>query len=164
MIYLELFRALERQNIQYVVVGGLAVIFHGFARMSMDLDLAVSLESQNLRQFVDLAEHLGYRPKLPVSFRDLLDKNKRKEWAEQKHMLVFSLYHQERPQELVDVFIHDLIPFHELFKRHVRIPLGEDIVRVASIEDLKTMKRMAGRPQDLQDIAALENLEKKKLT
>jgi hypothetical protein len=161
MIYLELLKALEDENIRYVVVGGVAVILHGFVRASMDLDIVISLDSTNTQQFLDLVSRLGYRSKAPVPLNDFADPVKRKEWAETKGMIVFSLHHAKRYEELVDVFISDMVPFEELFDRRVKIALGECSVNIASRQDLKTMKRIAGRPQDLEDIKALDELDRR---
>ncbi len=161
MIYLELLKALEEKQIRYVIVGGLAVILHGFARMSIDLDLAISLDTANLQRFLGLAKALGYRPRLPVAIEDFADPEKRKTWIEQKNMLVFSLIHGKRVQELVDIFVQDVVPFEELFARRAAVSFGTFHANVASIQDLKTMKRISGRPQDLQDIAALEDIERR---
>lgn len=51
------FEALNRAGIDYLVVGGLAVNAHGYVRMTMDIDLVVSLEPGNItRALYALAE------------------------------------------------------------------------------------------------------------
>ena len=42
-LYLPLFKALNDANVNYVVVGGLATVLHGYAGLTMDVDLVVSL-------------------------------------------------------------------------------------------------------------------------
>ena len=73
MIYLELLKAMEDKGIRYVVVGGVAVVLHGFVRATMDLDLVVSLESSNALKFLELVKGLGYRPKMPVPLEQFAD-------------------------------------------------------------------------------------------
>ena len=58
-MYIELLKAMEDEGIRYVVVGGVAVILHGFVRASMDLDLVISLDSTNTRQFIDTGYPTG---------------------------------------------------------------------------------------------------------
>jgi hypothetical protein len=161
MIYIELLKAMEEESIRYVVVGGVAVILHGFVRASMDLDIVISLDPKNTRQFLNLVSRLGYRPKAPVPLDDFADPLKRKEWMDTKGMIVFSLHHAKRYEELVDVFINDVVPFEQLFKRRVKIALDGCSVNIAARQDLKTMKRIAGRPQDLEDIKALDELDRR---
>src|SRR5258708_3408456 len=107
MIYLELLKALEDKGIRYVVVGGVAVVLHGFVRATMDLDLIISLDADNTGRFLQLVKELGYRPKVPVPLEDFAKLEKRKEWMETKGMRVFSLHHSKRVQELVDVFTNE---------------------------------------------------------
>ncbi len=162
MIYLELLKAMEEKGIRYVVVGGVAVVLHGFVRATMDLDLVVSLDSANVRKFLDLVNGLGYRAKIPVPLEQFADPAKRQEWIETKGMRVFSLHHSKRVQELVDVFTKEPIPFEGLYARRVRVPVEDISINIASSQDLKTLKQAAGRVQDLQDIAALDELERRK--
>lgn len=150
---------MEDKGIRYVVVGGVAVVLHGFVRATMDLDLVVSLDPANARKFLDLVKELGYRPKIPVPLEQFADPAKRQEWIETKGMRVFSLHHSKRIQELVDVFTKEPIPFEELYAHRIRVPVEGISINIASRQDLKILKQAAGRPQDLQDIAALNQLE-----
>jgi len=43
----ELFRALEREGVEYVLVGGVAVNFHGLSRATQDVDLFVRPTREN---------------------------------------------------------------------------------------------------------------------
>ena len=57
MFYEEVFRALNKNKVRYLVVGGGAVVLHGVVRMTADLDLFVDLKENNLlksRQFENL--------------------------------------------------------------------------------------------------------------
>ena len=53
------------------------------------------------------------------------------------------------------MFVDNPIDFSELWTRSEVVSVGSTEARIASIEDLITMKRIAGRPQDLADIEAL---------
>jgi hypothetical protein len=39
---------LERAGVRYLVVGGVAVVLHGYLRTTLDLDLVIQLEPDNL--------------------------------------------------------------------------------------------------------------------
>ena len=54
MYYEEIFRALERHGVRYLVIGGIAVNIYGFSRVTGDLDIIVSFEKGNLKKLVDL--------------------------------------------------------------------------------------------------------------
>ena len=81
-------------------------------------------------------------------------------WIRDKGMQVLSLYDPRNPLLEVDLFVESPIPFADLWARAESVPLASTTVRVASIRDLVTMKRLAGRRQDLEDIEALEEIER----
>jgi hypothetical protein len=52
-LYIPFFEALNDTQVRYVVVGGLATVLHGYARLTADIDLMVDLESAELRKGID---------------------------------------------------------------------------------------------------------------
>lgn len=82
----------------------------------------------------------------------------RAEWMRSKGMQVFTMYDPGDPLRTVDLFVENPLPFEELWNRSVEIELQSTSVRVVCVEDLIRLKRIAGRPQDDADIAALEKL------
>jgi hypothetical protein len=67
--YKEIFNGLNQAGIDYLVVGGLAVNFHGIPRMTYDQDLMHLLEPENILKMVNQVAHWGYRPRAPVDPR-----------------------------------------------------------------------------------------------
>lgn len=160
MVYFDLFRTFDECDLDYVVIGGVALVMHGVVRMTADLDLMVALNPENLRKLVDIMVRLGYRPRIPEPAEALLDQQKRQEWRERKHMEVFSFYAPQQPLALIDIMIHEPLDYRMLHTNAVRMELQGVSIPVASIEDLIALKRQAGRPQDLEDIRALEELRR----
>lgn len=152
------FDALERHGVRYVVVGGVAVVLHGFARLTGDVDLAVDLRSDEARRAVDALLGIGLRPRLPVDPYDFADPTVRAGWVRDKGMRVFTFIDPSNPMLLVDCFAEDVLPFDALWDRSEIMAIGATTVRVASIPDLIALKRRAGRPQDARDIEALEGI------
>ena len=74
-------------------------------------------------------------------------------------MMVFQVWHPTDPFCTVDVFIRNPIDFEGLWQRSISTNLGDTDCRIASIEDLITMKTLAGRPQDLRDIEELRRIQ-----
>jgi hypothetical protein len=66
MFYLDLFSALHRHDVEYVLIGGLAVALHGVERTTMDIDVCVVVSPGNLNQLVTAAQELKLTPTLPV--------------------------------------------------------------------------------------------------
>lgn len=47
MFYLDLFASLHRHQVEYVLIGGLAVALHGVERNTMDIDVCVVISPDN---------------------------------------------------------------------------------------------------------------------
>lgn len=62
--------ALATANARYLVVGGLAVVAHGYVRYTVDVDLVVALDPANVRSTMQALSSLGYRPCIPVRLED----------------------------------------------------------------------------------------------
>lgn len=162
MLYTDIFTKLAEERIQYAVTGGIALVLHGVVRFTADLDLIVDLSEDNLKRFVRVMGDLGYRPKQPVPADDLCSPEARMRWADEKHMVVFSFYHPEKPINLVDVFITEPLPFSIIEKELVWFGAGNVKIPVVSKAHLKQLKQIAGRPQDIADIEILDELDKEK--
>lgn len=157
-MFKELFQALEAEKVKYLLVGGIAVNLYGIERATADVDLVVSLDEENLRNFIRAVKKIDLRPRVPVPVEDLLDKEKRKAWAKEKGMLVFSLQHPQKPFFLLDVFIDFPFDFNEVYERRNKMKFGEIIVDVASVEDLIRMKEKSSRLQDKTDVFYLRKI------
>jgi hypothetical protein len=150
------FTALQKAGVRYLVVGGVAVVFHGYPRFTADLDLVVALDRENVLGLVDALTTLGYRPRAPVPAGALADAETRHAWMRDKNLTVFSFWSPEHPATEIDVFVAEPFPLEPALARALRVQLGELIVPVASIPDLIFLKRQSARPKDLDDIQALE--------
>ncbi len=139
-----------------MVVGGFATVLHGHARLTADIDLVVDLVPDEARKAVETFTRLGFRPRAPVEPLEFADPAVRRQWVQEKGMRVFSLWAPANPMLEVDLFAEHPIDFEELWNRAEIITLTQATVRIASIRDLIRLKQVAGRPQDLADIEALE--------
>ena len=151
-----IFAALGASGARYLVVGGVAVVLHGYPRFTADLDLALALDTANVEAALSALESLGYRPRAPLPLRSFADARQREEWRRTKDLTVFSLWSPELPGTEVDLFVADPFPFEPAWSRRLDADLGGLRASVASLSDLIEMKRRAGRPRDLEDVRELE--------
>jgi hypothetical protein len=154
--------ALESAGVRHVVVGGLATVLHGHPRLTADLDLVIDLERTAATRAMEALDELGLRPRAPVRLVDFADPDRRRSWIETKGLRVFSLYDPGMPMREVDLFVESPIDFELLWREAETMDLGSVRVRVASIPHLVALKRIAARPQDLLDIEALEEIQKRR--
>ena len=154
--YRKVFETLSEHGIKYLIAGGFAVNFHQVQRATVDLDLIVLLEKDNVLKFVAMMKTLGFEPRVPVKAEELADPAKRKQWADEKGMMVLSFVNPQNPIEIVDVFVNEPKPFPELWGRKTEISAFGVRLPVLSKKDLIEMKRNTGRDKDDYDIRQLE--------
>ncbi len=142
--------ALVRAEVDFVVIGGVAVVIQASPRFTRDLDISYATDTANLERLgivlVALDARLrGVEEDVPFTpdARTL------------RHAQMLTLTTRDGDLDLlVDP---PGSPGYPALRRHADIvDLDGDSVRVASLEDLIEMKRAVGRPQDEMDIASLE--------
>jgi hypothetical protein len=154
----DVIRGLNSNEISYVVVGGVAVVLHGRNRVTMDLDIVISLDEANVRKTVGMLSKIGLKPRIPVDPLDFANAEIRRQWVQDRGMKVFSFVDPARAATGVDIFAAYPLDYGDLFARSIIVNLGQTPVRLCSIEDLITMKRQANRSHDLDDIQDLEQI------
>jgi hypothetical protein len=153
-----IFRTLNDSSVRYVVVGGVAVVLHGVMRFTADLDIVIDLAPEEAKRAMDALTAAGFAPSLPVPAADFADAAKRRQWIDERNMLVFSMVDRSIPPNSVDLFAESPIDFAALWSQATIMQLDTTSVRVASIADLIAMKRFSARPKDLLDIDELEKI------
>jgi predicted nucleotidyltransferase len=140
----ELVELFDRLNIDYAIMGGIAVRVHGIARPTQDIDLVVSLERDRLADLFDEVEALGYT--VPETYRT--------GWVDNvagMPLVKLRRYIGEHGLD-VDVFIADS-PFQEgMLQRATLVEIDGFQGRVISSEDLILLKLKASRHRDLADV------------
>lgn len=157
-LYPRLFDELNKRGVRYVLVGGLAVVLHGHARLTMDADLVVALDSENAARAIEALQSLGFVPRIPVDPATFAFAEVRRAWIEEKNMMVFSMADPANPFFAVDLFIDPPISYEELVATAVTKGVDGIDVLVCSVGELKRMKTLSGRAEDLADIRALEDI------
>lgn len=147
------FRVIEKfraEQVEFAVAGGFAVALHGAVRGTVDLDLVVVLTEGNLKKVERLLTELGLQSRIPVTASDIF--KFRKEYIEKRNLIAWSFVNFKNPSQVVDIILT-----HDLKKMKLKhIPIHGVKVPVLSRQSLIEMKKEAGRPQDLEDVKALE--------
>lgn len=159
MFYLDLFSALDRHRVDYVLIGGLAISLHGIERATMDIDVTVAMTPGNLSALVAMARVLGMTPVLPVDLNALADLDQLARWRRERNLEAFALRAPGVAGVTLDVLLHPPVDFTALRARAVTFSAGGVPVVVASVDDLIALKQAVGRPIDLADIEHLQRLK-----
>jgi hypothetical protein len=151
-----LLEALVAHEIDFLVAGGVAVIAYGYLRLTRDLDIIPSPAGRNMAR---LAEALGELEAVAIGRKGerlALDLSHPESLAVGNHFLdtkhgAMDLFNGPRP---------DLKRYRRLDRDAVELEVAGQRIKIVSRDDLIAMKRQAGRPKDLEDIAALTEVER----
>jgi len=151
--------ALNSAGLSFILVGGMAVVAHGFGRSTRAVDLVIRLEPQQIRQAFAALSALGYLPRVPITAEQFADATQREAWKREKGMLVLKFHSDAHRETPLDVFVTEPFDFTEEYERAwlSEVASGK-FVRVLRLDALLAMKRAAGRPQDLADVDELNLL------
>lgn len=159
MFYLDLFSALERHHVQYLLIGGLAVSLHEVERATMDVGITVAMQPDNLAALISMAQELKLSPALPIPLESLNNVSLLKEWHQTRNLSAFALRTEEIAGVTLGILLFPPLDFSEMQSRAVIFNIGNVKVQVTSIDDLIALKRAVGRPIDLSDIQHLEKIK-----
>jgi hypothetical protein len=158
MFYLDLFRCLHAHDVRYVVAGGLAMNLHGVPRMTMDVDLVLALDDENVAAFLECARELALKPQAPVPLESLRDAEKRRSWIEDKQLIAFGLSGAPGTPT-VDILLRHPLDITAAIERAVVQTVDGAPVRIASVDDMIALKQNTGRRQDADDVEHLLRLK-----
>ncbi len=148
-----------KNNVKYVICGGVACVLQGVERATYDIDLSVSMDDENLKKIIDICSGFNMIPRIPEPVTNLLDKSIRDSWIQEKGALVYTFVSNSSPLQL-DIFLTYPITYEELVKNADVIEINTIQVIVSSIPDLISAKKSINPPRkkDLIDIEELEAL------
>ncbi len=148
--------ALHDAGVRYLIAGGLAVNAHGYQRLTVDIDLVIQLEPENILNAFRALATLGYTPTVPVIAEAFSIETQRQQWITEKGMKVLNFYSNQHPLTSVDVFVTEPFDFDGEYESALtgEVAPGKS-VHFVSIPTLIAMKIEAGRPRDLDDIQHL---------
>ncbi len=145
-----LVQALVDGGVDFVIVGGIAVVLQAMPRFTKDLDICYSTAQDNLNALGDVLVGLTAKLRgIPETVPFVPDART----LNQTQILCLTT-----PVGDIDLLVDpDGAPGYDTLRERASVmQLSGRSVRIASIEDMLSMKRAAGRPQDLVDIESLE--------
>ena len=145
-----LLEAFDRGGIDYALCGGLAVAVHGHPRATMDIDVLV--RSEQLTAAIQVARGVGFDvPARKVTFG--LRAGKPREMQRVSKL-------DPETNELLSLDLIVVGPgLEEVWEGRVVVSWRTRNISIVSRAGLVAMKKLAGRPQDLADVAILEGTD-----
>lgn len=140
--------ALNVAGCRYVVVGGLAVGAHGVVRATRDLDIVCAPQPENMDRVAECLGALGARHPIEGTLSG----------ASLSKPASFRLRTCHGEMQILNR-MPGVAPFDQLDAERILVRISSDaLAPVCSLAHLRAMKRAAGRPRDLADLAELEEL------
>jgi hypothetical protein len=142
--YLSFVHLLNEAGVEYIVLGGHAVIAHGYLRTTGDIDIFVGSTEDNAKRIIVALEQLGYtNGEFEIS-----------DFTERPSYISISRY-----DGYIDVMNETLgIEFDECYSKRIILDVHDIKVSFINIVDLIRNKKAVGRPKDIDDIANLTPL------
>lgn len=159
MDFFSIFEQFHKENIRYLLCGGLAVNIYGVPRMTADIDVLLDFEAENIKRFDICMLNALYKSSLPISLNLLSDKNERVKLISEKNLIAFSYYSTKINTMSMDVLIDVPFTFEELWARKNTRINDQTPIHLVSIDDLIALKKYSNRKQDQEDIYLLSQLK-----
>jgi predicted nucleotidyltransferase len=137
----EFLKLLNDHGVEYLVVGGHAVAFHGYPRATADLDIWIAANSANAALIVQALKQFGFD--LPTLHADLFIHTGR-------------IIRMGLPPNRIEILTGiDGVTFSECLPRAIESSIDGVAIRFIGLADLKINKLASGRYKDLADLEQL---------
>jgi hypothetical protein len=139
--FLDFITLLEKKSVEYLVVGGYAVGFHGFPRYTGDIDFFVAVSETNAQRLMEVFKEFGFGD-IGIEKEDFL-----------KPSFVIEVGREPRKIQVLTGI--DGVSFEECYKAAVDYDYLGQKIRFIGLEELIRNKQSSGRGKDLIDAQEL---------
>ena len=144
---------LDREGVEFLVIGGVAVGFHGYVRATKDVDIVPAPDPQNLKRLARVLRGLDAQIEGAEKFEgeELLDPRDPEvlglggNWVLRTRLGRFDVMQ----------WIGEDALWEKLSPAAITAEIDGLAIRMVSYEDLVALKEKAGRPEDLTDLQRL---------
>ena len=134
----EFIELLNKNNVNYLLVGGYAVGYHSRPRYTEDIDIWIQPSLENAKKIIHVLNKFGFTG-ISVSIEELIQPEK---------IIQLGL-----PPQRIDILTSiDGVNFNDAWERRIVDSFGDIPVFIISLKDLIKNKSSSGRTKDLQDI------------
>ena len=139
----EFIALLNANEVKYLLIGGYAVALHGHPRYTQDIDFWIWTNKDNAIKVLKALHEFGFGT-LPIDVSDFISPSN-----------VIQLGYPPLRIDLT-MSISGVQNFEQAFENRLEVNIGDLIIPVIGLDDLKTNKKASGRYKDLADLESLE--------
>lgn len=138
----KLLELLNENKVDFVIIGATAFPVYGYARATLDIDIFVRPELENIKRVKSALMTFGY-DLTDISHEDLLE-----------NKLLIRQY-------MVETDIHPFVKgvtFEEIWETKIKSKFGDTDAFFPSLDNMIKMKKAAGRAKDIEDLQYLTKI------
>lgn len=137
----EFLKYLNSQKVEYLLVGGYAVGYHGYPRATGDMDVWIAVNDENAEKAATALHEFGM-PQTEATKELFLQKDK--------------IIRMGVPPVRIEVITGASgVDFSDCYSRRQSVDIDNIPVNIISLNDLKINKKASGRFKDLEDLKHL---------
>lgn len=136
------FASFQKNEVKYLVIGGIAAVLYGVPRATFDLDVLIEPSAENVERLLKAMTEAGLGTAALTSVNEVLS----------TEITIFT--------DRVRLDVQTVTPgvvFKEAWERRVTMNYKGQTLEVVSLSDLIASKRASGREVDLEDVRILES-------
>jgi len=143
--FIQVLAALDKHNVEYILIGGVALILHGSERLTRDIDIVLNTESKNIEN-------------LKKALYSVFDDNSIEEISTEE-LNKYSVIRYGTPDGFyIDIIdrIGELASYHDI--EYEKIVYENIKIRIATPDSLLKLKKDSLRQRDQMDALFLSEL------
>jgi hypothetical protein len=133
-------KLLNSSRVEYLVIGGYAVNYHGFPRATADLDVWISIDPKNAQRVAQVLHEFGFAQAEAETF------------LEPRKVVRMGV----PPVRLEILTSVSGVEFADCYTRRVEADIDGIVVNFIHLDDLKRNKQACGRLKDRLDLEQLQ--------
>lgn len=145
--YRDMIECLQREGVEFMLVGGYAVALHGWPRTTFDIDFWIMANPQNAAAVMRALKAFG-APLMDLTEEDF-----------HRPGMVFQI--GTEPQRIDILSAVSGVAYEDAVSRALKMEVDGLTLKVISLDDLIANKRASGRPKDIVDAMTLEKMKEK---
>ena len=148
--HLEVLEYLIKHKVKFLLIGGYAVIMHGYRRATGDMDLWLEPNNDNKTLFINALRDLDFEDET-LGYIQNLD-------FTHAQVLMFG----EEPQRIDFLTQINQVAFEEAYNNRLTENFENLVLPIINLRELILSKINTGRAKDIADIEELQRIEKSK--
>ncbi len=136
----EFIKLLNKNNVRYIVIGGYAVVYHGYVRSTNDIDIWINIHKDNIKKAIKALDEFGFSS-LNINFADF-----------SPNQIIQLGY----PPNRIDLITTPAgVDFETCYESKEQVTIDNITVNIIDLANLIKAKRASNRTRDLADIEEL---------